>query len=320
MKYILKLSGEHPSLPLAELSGVLEAEGLDYFLSDIDGGLVLVDVKPDGSDFIHRLALTTNACEYVAGGCDLSVLAEIVYDRIRHATSFAVRSKSETLEKKFGEMLFNKGLKVNLKNPEVEVNLFKVDGGYMAGLDIPLKRDFNSRRAQYRPFFSPTSMHPKLARTMVNLARVSAGETVLDPFCGTGGILIEAGLMGVKPVGWDISEKMVGGCRQNLSYFRLKGDIAEQNALEYKGRLKVDAIVTDPPYGRASYTSDKEVDRLYTNFISKSHKLVKKGGYVILMLPSSKKINPKGFHVKGYYDVRVHKSLTRRIWVIKKTT
>ena len=163
-------------------------------------------------------------------------------------------------------------------------------------------------------------MHPKLARVMVNLARVRTGDTILDPFCGTGGILIEAGLMGMNPVGWDISDKMVSGCSQNLKNYGLDGRITQQNALEYSGSLKADAIVTDPPYGRASYTSEKDTSRLYNNFIERAQHLLKKKGFLIFMLPSSQKIIPKDFNVEAHYDVRVHKSLTRRIWILRKTT
>ncbi len=44
-------------------------------------------------------------------------------------------------------------------------------------------------------------MSPKLARCMVNLTGVKENDLVLDPFCGTGGILIEAGIMGARVIG-----------------------------------------------------------------------------------------------------------------------
>jgi len=53
---------------------------------------------------------------------------------------------------------------------------------------------------------------PKLAQTLINLSGVSAkatGLTLLDPFCGTGVTLMEAGLMGFTPYGTDISKRMV---------------------------------------------------------------------------------------------------------------
>ena len=321
MKYILRLSGEHPALPLAELKGVLDGEGLVYEIGEeFSGRLIVLDVESDDSHFIHRLALITKACEYLDLGDDLGKISGTIYKRISRCESFAVRSSSERLEKELGGLLFERGLKVNLRNPGIEVSLFKVKEKYLAGRDIPLERDFNARRAQYRPFFSPTSMHPKIARVMVNLAAVKKGGSVLDPFCGTGGLLIEAGLMGLRISGYDISEKTAGGCRQNLSHFGLSGEIIEQDALTAKPKKIFDAIVTDPPYGRASYTSQREVWKLYAEFLRMSLSLLKGGGRLIIMLPGSRKISPDGFKVDGFYDVRVHKSLTRRIWVLSKVT
>ena len=70
---------------------------------------------------------------------------------------------------------------------------------------------FEERKVQHRPFFSPISLHPKLARVLVNISAIKRDETLLDPFCGTGGILIEAGLIGAKVIGSDIEEKMIEG-------------------------------------------------------------------------------------------------------------
>src|SRR5207245_1715269 len=54
-----------------------------------------------------------------------------------------------------------------------------------------------------RPFSLPISLHPKFARALVNLARVPMAGTVLDPFCGTGGVLLEAAELGLRGVGID---------------------------------------------------------------------------------------------------------------------
>mgnify|MGYP002171746373 CR=1 FL=1 len=40
----------------------------------------------------------------------------------------------------------------------------------------------------------------------------------MDPFCGTGGILIEAGLIGCKVAGSDVNWKMKNGSAINLDY------------------------------------------------------------------------------------------------------
>src|SRR3989344_6013764 len=63
---------------------------------------------------------------------------------------------------------------------------------------------------------------PKLARLMVNLSGVQPeGSAILDPFCGSGTILMEAALMGSKAViGSDISKKAVADTGRNMEWMR----------------------------------------------------------------------------------------------------
>jgi tRNA (guanine10-N2)-dimethyltransferase len=206
------------------------------------------------------------------------------------------------------------GLDVDLTNPQAEVMVYQLGDAYIAGVKVNVERKFGQRRAQYRPYFHPTSMHPKLARALVNLTRVCEGESILDPFCGTGGILIEAGLMGLQLQGWDIDPKMVEGCRQNLKEFQLRGDITANDAL--LGTARVDAIATDPPYGRSSYTSE-DTGSLIKKFTANARTLLDEGSYMALMTPAGQKVDPHVFEIRETFDVYIHKSLTRRLWVLE---
>jgi tRNA (guanine10-N2)-dimethyltransferase len=156
-------------------------------------------------------------------------------------------------------------------------------------------------------------MHPKLARCLVNLSQVVRGDVLLDPFCGTGGILIEAGLCGIEFVGWDIDPEMVMGCRRNLSNYRLSGEIIVKDALSTPA-FTADAIVTDPPYGRASYTTG-EVEKLFNRFMENACHMLSDKGRVVLMSPSEIRLDTGDLQVFDTFDVHMHKSLTRRILV-----
>jgi len=85
---------------------------------------------------------------------------------------------------------------------------------------------------------------PKLAQIMLNLAGpLTASELpqprVLDPFCGTGVILQEAGLMRYAVYGTDLAEKMIDFTGTNLKW------IAEKDNLDLNVTLKVgDAMTT----------------------------------------------------------------------------
>ncbi|MBV9126102.1 MAG: restriction endonuclease [Planctomycetes bacterium] len=47
--------------------------------------------------------------------------------------------------------------------------------------------------------------YPQLAKSLLNLAQVARGESVLDPFCGSGTVLLEAYLNGYKGYGVDLN-------------------------------------------------------------------------------------------------------------------
>ena len=96
---------------------------------------------------------------------------------------------------------------------------------------------------------------------MVNLANCSTNDTILDPFCGTGGILIEAADMGMKAKGIDLLEKMIVNSKGNLEHFGLEGDIEKGDVGESKNQ-RFEAIVTDPPYGIASTTGGEKISEL----------------------------------------------------------
>jgi tRNA G10 N-methylase Trm11 len=98
-----------------------------------------------------------------------------------------------------------------------------------------------------KPFHTSVSLPSRLARGLINLVPPSA-RSVLDPFCGTGSILLEAQALGLQTHGMDISYKMVHISRNNLAHFGYQGMIEFGNAL--RCNQKADAIVTDLPYGR----------------------------------------------------------------------
>ena len=161
--------------------------------------------------------------------------------------SFAVRVNiiGSTLEgfsrtaiaKDVGAELFGESHPVDLQDPENEIVVF------LAGQEDPpnhpdslylsppmiiwgLKQKnwqrsgWGGRSPTERPYFQPVSLEPRLARLMISLGHRSDSEptTVIDPFCGTGGIAIEAMLAGLNVLASDLDPKMVKGTEKNLQW------------------------------------------------------------------------------------------------------
>ncbi len=103
------------------------------------------------------------------------------------------------------------------------------------------------RRHDAKPYRTTSSLPSRLARALVNLVTPPA-KTILDPFCGTGSILLEANALGLEAYGVDLNPKMAGMARLNLAHFGYPPRVDFGDARDCQ--RTVDAIVTDLPYGR----------------------------------------------------------------------
>lgn len=104
----------------------------------------------------------------------------------------------------------------------LEIIISKVGDLYYIAVVIAVQDiDSYTKRDIDKPFRSMKMgmLPPKLAQILLNL---SNSDTVFDPFCGSGTILMEAVLMGKKAVGSDIEKKHVDGADENLEWL---GDV-----------------------------------------------------------------------------------------------
>lgn len=192
----------------------------------------------------------------------------------------------------------------------------------------PYKRKFINRKPSKRPYFSPSSLDPKLALLMINLSGIKGGEILLDPFCGVGGILIEASRLKIENIGIDIIWKWINGAKENARWI----DNLETTHLILGDGCnppirKVDYIVTDPPYGRISSTLNREIEVVYEKFVKKTIEKVKRGGKIVFLSPhflerllcDLEENMDKEISVEKKFILPVHRSLTRilRVWVRK---
>ncbi len=228
--------------------------------------------------------------------------------------------------------------KVSLENPKTMIQIFIIKDTAYCGLLIHANNeDFESRKSHLRPFPHPSSLHPKVARALINITGIKEDEVMLDPFCGTGGFLIEAGLMGIKSIGYDINKIMINGCIQNLREYKIKKcEIKNQNALDIND--KFDYVVTDLPYGlnsnaMAMYEKNWKKHRInkkietknfienlevfYLKFLKQLRKKLKKNKKSVIVFPSyvnyRKLLKQSKFRIEKEFENYVHRSLTRKI-------
>ncbi|MGD8374210.1 MAG: DNA methyltransferase [Candidatus Woesebacteria bacterium] len=59
---------------------------------------------------------------------------------------------------------------------------------------------------------------PKLAQILISLANPKSNDVLMDPFCGTGVVLMESALQNIPIIGSDINPKMVKYSKDNLKW------------------------------------------------------------------------------------------------------
>ncbi len=197
------------------------------------------------------------------------------------------------------------GTKVSLSNPAFIIYLIFTDSQSYLGYTTRISEPMRPKKI----IKSSSELHWKLSRAMVNLSGLKEDETLCDPFCGTGTILLEAESMGIHSIGIDFDKKMCNIAKKNLSSNGFNSRIINAG-FEHIQKIKdIDGIVTDLPYGIASKTSQspKKLIKDFISILPKKKKIAimyKKGEVDRIELNPAKK-----------YEIYRHKSLTREIIV-----
>jgi tRNA (guanine10-N2)-dimethyltransferase len=227
----------------------------------------------------------------------------------------------ETL-RSFGSIFRSGGGHIDLKHPDHRFWLETSTTGQVQLYEEVGRIDrtsFSERRTPRLPFQRPVTLEPRLARTLVNLAHVGPGDRVVDPFVGTGSLLLEAALLGAITVGVDANATMIRGALDNFAYLGrtpqlLRQADAAEAAAEFPS-ASFDALVTDPPYGRASGTRGERPDLLWSRALRSWTEKVRPGGRLAVIVPSGAPAPELDARLELAIPQRVHRSLTREFRV-----
>ncbi|MDA9128869.1 hypothetical protein N9J72_00125 [Candidatus Gracilibacteria bacterium] len=146
---------------------------------------------------------------------------------------------------------------------QADKNIFVGTTVWVQDINAYSKRDYGKTRDMLVGM-----LPPKLAQIMINIGTSSSSvgdiqtQTVYDPFCGLGTVLIESMLMGNSEVyGSDISPENIEKTRKNINYTRKNFEntikTADVSVLDAKGisssayLKKSDIIVTEGYLGKA---------------------------------------------------------------------
>lgn len=334
-KYFALISGENIQLGQNEIDSLLQLSNQDYTITWQDR-LALFETEQNPISFIVKRAALLREAGFVFSGfesyedlksdIDMAILKRCIMP----TQTFSVRTlnlsqrKISQDEEKIPIFLGARikeatGARVDLQNPDVRILvIISVDGLLLCkSQKSVLGKKLRSRKPGKKPWFHPSIMNSILARVMCNLAGVMPGNTVLDPFCGGGGILSEIVSLNARAIGVDLIWRFLKGAEMNVTainagqYSLIQGDV-RLLPIEY-----CDIIVTDPPYGRASSTRGVQSIKLVGSLLGNAIDILSDTGVLCICgsdeMRLSELVYTIGLKLKLSVKVHVHRGLTREI-------
>ncbi len=328
VKLLLELSMESESLSRAEVMAAASVIGSAAKVLLESAGALVIDTDADAAALAGKLGLCHRVDEWL-GTCPADEIESRAGDidiegpiRVRSTKVGDLSVDLQGVSRMVGAIVGGKG-GVDLSHPRSELRIVLSGGSAHFGRALATidRSAFERRKNRYLPFSLPVSMHPKFARALANLTMVPTGGRLLDPFCGTGAILTEASMIGLQAIGSDLSDKMIGGCRRNISHLGQRAELHRCDVSDVAAEIgRVDGIATDPPYGRSTSTNGERLTDLYARAFRVFREILGKGSRVAMVVPDMDLVGePAGFRLAGTYPLWVHRSLTRNFCALERT-
>ncbi len=185
-----------------------------------------------------------------------------------------------------GALLARHGCTVDLENYDVDVRTDVIDRTCIVG--VQLSRQPLSKRIS-RSLRPVAALKANVAYALLHLAGISDETTsLLDPFCGSGTILLEAAELHphLRLFGSDYNATTLAGTRRNVASAGHSGRIAlcccdgRRIATVY-GRT-FDAIITNPPFG-IRHGQRINFDGFYHRLLEQAAQLLRPGGRLAML-------------------------------------
>ena len=242
--------------------------------------------------------------------------------------------RSPDVEREVGAVIVERyGSPVDLERYDINLRVDVIADVVLIGIQLSTASLDRRYAWVYRP---RVTLRTTLAYGMVTLARRALGEAasraalprgevasgagddhsavarvraLLDPFCGSGTIAIEASFLlpDARIVAADRDEEAVDGARRNLDAVGTTGRIDVRTADardldEHYAPGSIDAIVTNPPFGIRMH---KEADfrRLYRRFLETAHLILAPHGVIVILVGKKRGIFNTLLRELGLYDL-----------------
>jgi len=341
MNQSLVILGRQPALGLAELERLYGADSLH----PVDRHVAVLDVGPKHMQFARlggtvKLAKVLTRLDTTAWPQVIRYITKTVPDHLQYIPDGKIRLGLNVYGLRMTIAEVNRaGLEIKksikkagrsvrvVPNTTLELNSAQSLHNQLTGptgLEFVLVKDGNgtllaqvihvqdisayAARDQARPKRDARvgMLPPKLAQIITNLSAVQPGQTLLDPFCGTGVVLQEALIMGASAYGTDLEQRMIDFSQVNLDWLNTKYDLAGSFTLEagdatdHQWSKPFDSIAGETYLGRPFSAEpdaevlgqvSRDVDTIHRKFLKNMAKQTPAGLSLCLAVPAWKTKN-----------------------------
>jgi tRNA (guanine6-N2)-methyltransferase len=169
----------------------------------------------------------------------------------------------------------------NDRDADLNLRIFILHDTALVGLR--LARSPLHERA-YKVSQIPGSLKPSIASAMVELAGVRPGDSVLDPCCGAGTIVIESALRGAVATGCDIDPSALEAARVNARTIP-SVTLHQANATTLPiADMSIHHVICNLPWGRQIKVEDS-IETTYQRICLEIERVVSSSGNVTLLTP-----------------------------------
>lgn len=201
------------------------------------------------------------------------------------------------------------------------------DGVFMSQTIATQDIDLWTKKDRSKPYFDKKKgmLPPKVAKMMLNIALGDNPQTekkgrLLDPFVGTGTVLIEALLQNIDVFGSDIDPQSVEGTKKNLEWLNEEFELNSNYKVMLADATKVPTqegkfqyLVTEPFLGKPRPNPSKlpfiykGLAKMYLGAFKHWTKLLDNGASIVIVFPTVKLKNKNGKIIEYNLDKLIDK-------------
>jgi tRNA (guanine10-N2)-dimethyltransferase len=203
---------------------------------------------------------------------------------------------------------------VDLTSPTHDIVVFVHDDRLIFGERV-LDCSPDLRMRGRRPFARSYEMPPRTARMLVNSSGTSPGARFLDPFCGTGSLVIEAAIVGTIAIGADVDGSAVRGADLNAGHDGVVATFSVADATRLPLRPEsIGSVAADLPYGRSASRRGATGAQLLEATLDALAEPMAPGGQAVLVTLDDGQPQPRpGGWTPSWSLIQPARTLTRRI-------